>query len=316
MIEQTQNLADDYFMSQLISGPTQRSGNTLDLCFSNNPSLLYDYNTITTTYSDHRILQCNTKFCIDKNNTEPETYRTPHSEDGPQAEFDNLNFCSEDVKWVEIKNELCDVSWSDELSDLGPSRMVDRIGEICLAACQGRVPERSTVNRKSNKIPRTRRILMRRRCKVNKQLSAVRSDSRRIKLEEEAREIEKKLQKSYKQEHTDMEGKAVQSIKSNPKYFFSYAKKFSAVKSAIGPLLNAAKELISCPAKMADILSDQYKSVFSTPRTPLLDPSDYYPYYDDDGDNNQYLKVEGGHVWKFFQHIPHIKQNFVLIPNM
>ena len=82
----------------------------------------------------------------------------------------------------------------------------------------------------------------------------------------------------------------VKSIKANPKYFFSYAKKFSAVKSAIGPLLNAAKELISCPAKMADILSDQYKSVFSTPRTPLLDPSDYYPYNDDDEDNNQYLK--------------------------
>ena len=290
MIELTHNLADDYFMSQLISGPTQRSGNTLDLCFSNNPSLLYDYNIITTTYSDHRILQCNTKFCIDNNNPEPETYRIPHSEDGPQAQFDNLNFCSEDVKWDEIKNELSEVSWSEELSNLEPSTMVDRISEICLEACQGRVPERNTVNRKSSKIPRTRRVLMRRRCKVNKQLSAVRSDSRRIKLEEEARDIEKKLQNSYKQEHTDMEGKAVKSIKANPKYFFSYAKKFSAVKSTVGPLLNAAKELVSCSAKMADILSDQYKSVFSTPRTPLLDPSDYYPYNDDDDDNDQYLK--------------------------
>ena len=83
-----------------------------------------------------------------------------------------------------------------------------------------------------------------------------------------------------------MKGKAVQSIKFNSKYFFSYAKKFSAVKSAIGPLLNAAKEFISWPAKMADILSDQYNSIFSTPRTPLLDPSDYFSYYDGVGDNN------------------------------
>ena len=41
MIEMMHNLADCYFMSQLISGPTQRSGNTLDLCFSNNSSLLH-----------------------------------------------------------------------------------------------------------------------------------------------------------------------------------------------------------------------------------------------------------------------------------
>ena len=287
MIELTQNIADEYFMSQLISGPTQRSGNTLDLCFSNNPSLLYNYNTITTTYSDHRILQCSTKFCTDNNTPEPETYRMPHPEDGPQAEFDTINLASEDVKWDEIENELSGISWTDELNDLEPSKMVERISEICLEACQGRAPARTTVNRKRSKIPRTRRILMRRRCKVNKQLSTVRSDSRRTKLEEEAREIEKKLQQSYKQEHTEMEEKAVKSIKSNPKYFFSYAKKFSTVKSAVGPLMNATKELISCPSKMANILSEQYESVFSTPKTPLLDPSDYYPHTDDE---ETYLK--------------------------
>ena len=80
-----------------------------------------------------------------------------------------------------------------------------------------------------------------------------------MKLQIEAREIEKKLQQSYKQEHTDMEEKAIKPIKSNPKYFFTYAKKFSTVKSAVGPLLNATKELVSCPSKMADILSKQYE---------------------------------------------------------
>ena len=101
---------------------------------------------------------------------------------------------------------------------------------------------RTTVNRKRSKIPRTRRILMRRRCKVNKQLSYVKSQARRTKLEDEAREIEKKLQQSYKQEHSDMEGKAVNSIKTNPKYFFTYAKKFSTVKSSIGPLLDSGSQ--------------------------------------------------------------------------
>ena len=282
MIEMIHNFADCYFMSQLISGPTQRSGNTLDLCFSNNPALLYNYDAINTLYSDHKILQCNTKLCIDDNNPEPETYRVPQPEDGPQAEFDNLNFFSEDVKWDEIEQELSEVSWPEELAELELYEMVERINEICLTICRDRVPERTTVNRKRSKIPRTRRILMRRRCKVNKQLSYVKSQARRTKLEDEAREIEKKLQLSYKQEHSDMEGKAVNSIKTNPKYFFTYAKKFSTVKSSIGPLLDSAKELIFCPAKMADILSKQYSSVFSTPKSPLLDPSDYFS--DDDTD--------------------------------
>ena len=283
MIEMMHNLADCYFMSQLISGPTQRSGNTLDLCFSNNSSLLHSYDAINTLYSDHKILQCNTKFCIDGNNSEPETYRTPHPEDGPQAEFDNLNFFSEDVKWDDIEHKLSEVSWLEELTDLEPYRMVERINEICLSICRSCVPERTTINRKRSKIPRTRRILMRRRCKVNKQLSFVKSHTRRAKLEAEAREIEKKLQLSYKQEHSEMEGKAVNSIKTNPKYFFTYAKKFSTVQSSVGPLLDSAKELIFCPSKMAHILSEQYSSVFSTPRSPLLGPSEYYP--DDDNDD-------------------------------
>ena len=282
MIELTQNFADEYFMSQLISGPTQRSGNTLDLCFSNNPSLLHSYDTVSTIYSDHRIIQCSTKFCINNNNPEPETYRVPNPEDGPQAEFDNLNFFSEDVKWNEIQREFSEVDWTEELDDLDPPNMVERFGEICLHICKTRVPERTNINRKRSQIPRTRRILMRRRCKVNKQLTLVRSQTRRTKLEEEARDIEKKLQESHKQEHSDMEGKAVKSIKSNPKYFFTYAKKFSAVKSSVGPLLNAAKELISCPAKMADILSDQYNSVFSTPISPLLESNDYFPHDETD----------------------------------
>ena len=52
----------------------------------------------------------------------------------------------------------------------------------------------------------------------------------------------------------------------NSKFFYSYAKKFSKIKSGIGPLINSAKTLICEPKEMAEILSKQYSSVFSTPR--------------------------------------------------
>ena len=59
------------------------------------------------------------------------------------------------------------------------------------------------------------------------------------------------------------------SIKRNTKYFFSYAKKFSTVKIGIGPFVDAAKDLVTDSIKMAQMLAEQYSSVYSTPKEPL-----------------------------------------------
>ena len=128
---------------------------------------------------------------------------------------------------------------------------------------------------------------MRRRCKVNNQLCNVRSEARKLKLETEAREIEKELQQSYNEEEVHREDKAVGAIKTNPKYFFAYAKKFSTISSSIGPLADAAGNLVSCSAKMAEILSDQYSSVFSSPKDSLKEAAEYYP--DNDFNQDPYL---------------------------
>ena len=45
--------------------------------------------------------------------------------------------------------------------------------------------------------------------------------------------------KSYKKQREFNEGKAVDAIKTNPRYFYSYSKKFSKVKSSVGPLLDS-----------------------------------------------------------------------------
>ena len=57
-------------------------------------------------------------------------------------------------------------------------------------------------------------------------------------------------------------------MKTDPKFFFSYAKRFSKLKSNIGPLLDKEGKLHSDPQKMADMLQDQYTSVFSDPNCP------------------------------------------------
>ena len=62
------------------------------------------------------------------------------------------------------------------------------------------------------------------------------------------------------------ESKVLERIKENPRYFFSYAKRFSKRPSTVGPLLNSKYELENDPKKMADLLQHQYSSVFSDPK--------------------------------------------------
>ena len=91
----------------------------------------------------------------------------------------------------------------------------------------------------------------------------------------ETRDIEKKLQKSYRETRDINEQKAVDAIKTNSKYLFSYAKKFSKVVSGIGPLMDSAKTLVTSPTQMAEMLSTQYSSVFSEPKEEMEDPEVY-----------------------------------------
>jgi hypothetical protein len=53
-------------------------------------------------------------------------------------------------------------------------------------------------------------------------------------------------------------------------------KKFSKVKPAIGPLLDKNKNYIVESIDMANLLKDQYSSVFSTPKEPPIDPNELF----------------------------------------
>ena len=89
--------------------------------------------------------------------------------------------------------------------------------------------------------------------------------------------IEKDLKESHRNQQEVQEQKAVNNIKKNSKYFFSYAKSLSKVQVGIGPLINSSKSLVSNARMMAEILSDQYSSVFSQPRHEKNDPQELFP---------------------------------------
>ena len=72
-------------------------------------------------------------------------------------------------------------------------------------------------------------------------------------------------------ERDNQEEEVVTRIKSNPKAFYAYAKKFSKITSRIGPLLDPqSNTLQNDPKSMADILQQQYSKVFSDPCNPSI----------------------------------------------
>ena len=83
----------------------------------------------------------------------------------------------------------------------------------------------------------------------------------------------------YRKSASTAEKKACEAIKLNPKYFFSYAKRYSKTKARVGPLFDkTTNNYVSDSKKMADILQKQYQSVFSTPTKNLSynnEDSDY-----------------------------------------
>ena len=66
--------------------------------------------------------------------------------------------------------------------------------------------------------------------------------------------------------HLDQQEKrAVSTIKTNPKFFYSYAKRLAKSKSSVAPLKNGEGVLTNNAAEKAELLQAQYVSVFSDP---------------------------------------------------
>ena len=135
-----------------------------------------------------------------------------------------------------------------------------------------------SVKKMKNIIPRDRRILMRRRRKLNSKLGLVNTSLKeRQSISNELLKIEQDLLKSHACSKNYQETKALASIKKNSKYFFSYVNKLSKCSSNIGPLVTDDGKFISDSKDMADLLSKQFQSVFSSPRQPTVPPNVIFP---------------------------------------
>lgn len=270
MVKILSSFANDFFMTQIINEPTHFQGNLLDLVFTNNSSLIYNCNYVTPlrSVSHHKVIEVATKLNIHNKTT---ATKYPLNSEADTSPFTTLNFFSDDIDWNSLNDDLAGIDWVCEFKNSSINSVHKKFVDICYEIACKYVPLKKKFHQKRNSIPKDRRKLMNRRRCINKRLCRVSSFSIKCKLKSELLEIEKNLQKSYKSSKEFEEHEAIKSIKKNSKYFFAYAKRFSKLKTSIGPLLDGSK-VISDDYGMANILASQFSSAYSTPKSKLQLP--------------------------------------------
>ena len=184
--------------------------------------------------------------------------------------FSVYNFFSEKIEWEEVVLSVNGVNWEQITEGIEPDIILQVLLEKLLEVCEQHIPIKRHREENSSNIPRDRRIMMRNRATLNKQLVRARTEGRKRAITTKVIEIERKLKQSHTNQRMQEERKAIDKIIRNPKFFYSYCKRYSKVKTQIGPLKDKEGNFIKDPKQIADILVQQYNSVFSDPRTPKV----------------------------------------------
>ena len=258
------------FLTQQLMKPT-RINNILDLYFTNNQDSITDYQVEKTIFSDHNLITINTAYRR-SGRGEPENIPL---ESCPFAAY---NFLSEKIKWEEVQRSASEVNWNHVMEGEEPNTMLQALTSKLLEICSKHIPMKRKVTKRFSHIPRDRKILMRRRASLNKQLRGTHTEVKKRSLLTKVLEIEEKLKESHKNQRSIDENRALNNIKRNPKYFFSYCKKFSKTKTQIGPLKNSEGNISTDPKITCQLLLQQYSSVFSDPQPHKIiqDPVEFF----------------------------------------
>ena len=83
--------------------------------------------------------------------------------------------------------------------------------------------------------------------------------------EKELEAKEEALSTKYKERNLKVDREAIEKMKKNPKFFYSYAKKSSKAVSSVGTLIGPNGELDSDSKEKSECLKMQYESVFTKP---------------------------------------------------
>ena len=129
---------------QKITGPTHRQGNSLDLCFSNNLAFVYSYQCCRSLFFDHYIVEGRSTY---SKFPTPQSYPQLHSSVEPGAEFDKLNFMSDEADWDSLERDLDAQDWNTTLAGLDPGEMLTKPLKTCASISHVALSEKEVTER-------------------------------------------------------------------------------------------------------------------------------------------------------------------------
>ena len=250
------NFVNEYSMTQFVSAPTRKK-NTLDLVITNNAQMIHSVIITPTILSDHDMVEVN--FQKTESKTSKKQFHGSNSDSDPLRK---LNFHNDTIDWSAVNESLENIQWQD-MSDLNTvDQMLNFLMEKIKTLCATYIPLRRKNSDPKKHIPRDRRILMRNRTKVKKNLMRDSANPRHL---NKLKYIENQITQSLELEKRRQESQALAAMKTNPRYFFRYAKNKLVRKDKIGPLIRPNKQIITEPKETADEFMKIFKSAFSTP---------------------------------------------------
>ena len=258
--------ADEFFLYQIVDTPTRRN-NILDLVFTNSDDLINNYSVVCNErLSDHSVIQMklNSATNVDITSHKKKSFYTTKL-----SEYD-FHSASDEI-WMRFNLLIQKINFEEELCNLDTSKKLERFYFlVCNVVDIVFEKKESSANASanfssSNKIPRKVRILMRNKKNLSKSILKSKTGKNVNKLRQKLRNVELQLENHYFKRRQQKEDEAIRKIKKNPKFFYSYAKKFSKIKSGIGPFVNEYDELINDNYTMTEMLRKQYEKSFSQP---------------------------------------------------
>ena len=221
-LQQLINIASDLNLIQMVTEGTRetRNGghNILELIFTNNHELISNTYIQSSKITDHKYITCETSHSLQANNKKNILNN--------ESNFSSYNY--ETADWKSIKSRLRNINWGEILENCETSEeILNKILEIIIKIIEENCSKfRFKRGAQTNKIPRDRRILLRKKKKLKAKLkSKGASVGMKINIENLINDIDTKLLMSHEKEKIDNEAHAIETIRSNPKHFFAYAKK-------------------------------------------------------------------------------------------
>ena len=169
-----------------------------------------------------------------------------------------------------------------------PQDYPELIRLIILQVCEFYAPAKC-FRSKSNRMSayrRERRTMNRKVRKLQKILEekVLNFDSKQ-KIRGKIVETYDKIKNSLKNEAQKSEQEAINKIKEDPKYFYTWSKRKLKHKTSVGPLVDKDGELQHDEKTMADLLQDQFCAVFSDPKNASKKLNDLTVNFDKPLDN-------------------------------